>query len=285
MKKLFSLFGNRMICVLCGWLLAMPMSAGAQESVTIEKYADKPIRGVIVAGAFDLQVQQADGPSKTVGARVEILRELEDKLVFEYTEEGFVRLAFKNDMSKYFTGSKKKPQAWVTVSELTYLSATGASTVVGTGRCSTSGKLRLMTSGNASVNLLSCAAGELDLEASGTSDWSDVKLAVTGATTIETSGTAKVKGELRTEKMTLRMSGVSGVVLSGSATEADWKVGGTSSADLERFETGRVTAEVSGMGQVKACVTGEGTAQVSTMGSFRYTGDGKVTGKGVKRLD
>lgn len=284
MKKIISSFGSA-VCLLCGWLAVMPRCAVAQENVVIEQYADRPIRGVIIAGAFDVQLQQADGPSKTVGARVEILRELEDKLVFEYTEEGFVRLAFKNDMSKYFTGSKKKPQAWVTVSELTYLSATGASTVVGTGRCSTSGKLRLMTSGNASVNLLSCSAGEIDLEASGTSDLSDVKFSVKGRTLLETSGTAKVKGELQTGEMSLRMTGVSGVALSGSAAEADWKVGGTSSADLERFETERVTAEVTGMGQVKACVTGSGTAQVSTMGSFRYTGAGRMTGKGVKRLD
>ncbi|WP_300828895.1 DUF2807 domain-containing protein [uncultured Rikenella sp.] len=284
MKKLFSSFGS-LVCLLCGWLAFVPRCAEAQESVVVEKYADKPIRGVIIAGAFDLQLQQADGASKQVGAKVEILRELEDKLVFEYTEDGFVRLAFKDDMTKYFTGSKKKPQAWVTVSELTYLNVTGASTVVGTGRCSSSGKLRLMTSGNASVNLLSCSAGEIDIEASGTSDLSDVKLSATGRTTIETSGTAKVRGELRTAEMTLRMTGVSGVVLSGSAAEADWNVGGTSSADLERLETEHVTAEVTGMGQVKACVTGNGTAQVSTMGSFRYTGAGRMTGKGVKRLD
>ena len=70
MKKLFLL-------ALCA--VASPLFAAAQEATAvIEKYADKPIRGVIVAGAFDVQLAQADGASRQAGAKVEILKELEN---------------------------------------------------------------------------------------------------------------------------------------------------------------------------------------------------------------
>lgn len=277
MKKLFLL-------ALCA--VAAPLFAAAQEATAvIEKYADKPIRGVIVAGAFDVQLAQADGASRQAGAKVEILKELEDKLVFEYTDEGYVRLAFKNDMSKYFTGSKKKPQAWLTVTELKYLNVTGASNVVCTGICSTTGNLRILTSGNASVNLLEASAETINIEVSGASDLSDAKLTAEGKAEAIQSGTSKIDGEIKAGTAIFTVSGVSGLNLSGGAEEAVLDVSGTASADLENFSIGTVNAKVSGMGKVKANVIGGGTAQVSTMGSFRYKGAGLVTGKGVKRLD
>lgn len=277
MKKLFLLA----VCA-----LVAPLFAAAQEATTvIEKFGDKTIKGVIIAGAFDVQLSQADGSSRKVGAKVEILKEVEDKLVFELTEEGYVRVAFKNDMTKYFTGSKKKPQAWITVSELQYLNVTGASNVVCTGICSTEGPLRLLTSGNASVNLLESSAETINIEIGGTSDLSDTKLTATGKTELIQSGTTKMTGTLKTGTAVLTLSGVAGLTLDGGAEEAVLDVSGTSSADLENFTIGTVNAKVSGMSKVKANVMGGGTAEVSTMGSFRYKGDGLVTGKGVKRLE
>lgn len=277
MKKLFLL-------ALCA--LALPLSAAAQGATeVIEKYTDKAIHGVIVSGAFDVQLSQADGGARTVGAKVEIEKELADKLVFEYTDEGYVRLTFKNDMSKYFTRSKKKPQAWVTVSDLKYLNVTGASNVVCTGVCSTKGDLRVLTSGNASVNLLEASAGAVNVEVSGASDLSDAKFTAQGKAEVIQSGTSKITGEVKAGTAIFTVSGVAGLTLSGGAEEAVLDVSGTASADLENFDVGTVNAKVSGMGKVKANVIGGGTAQVSTMGSFRYKGAGLVTGKGVKRLD
>lgn len=277
MKKLFLL-------ALCA--LALPLSAVAQGATeVIEKYADKAIHGVIVSGAFDVQLSQADDGARTVGAKVEIEKELADKLVFEYTDEGYVRLTFKNDMSKYFTRSKKKPQAWVTVSDLKYLNVTGASNVVCTGVCSTKGDLRVLTSGNASVNLLEASAGAVNIEVSGASDLSDAKFTAQGKAEVIQSGTSKITGEVKAGTAIFTVSGVAGLTLSGGAEEAVLDVSGTASADLENFDIGTVNAKVSGMGKVKANVIGGGTAQVSTMGSFRYKGAGLVTGKGVKRLD
>lgn len=277
MKKLFLL-------ALCA--LALPLSAAAQGATeVIEKYADKAIHGVIVSGAFDVQLSQADGGARTVGAKVEIEKELADKLVFEYTDEGYVRLTFKNDMSKYFTRSKKKPQAWVTVSDLKYLNVTGASNVVCTGVCSTKGDLRVLTSGNASVNLLEASAGAVNIEVSGASDLSDAKFTAQGKAEVIQSGTSKITGEVKAGTAIFTVSGVAGLTLSGGAEEAVLDVSGTASADLENFDIGTVNAKVSGMGKVKANVIGGGTAQVSTMSSFRYKGAGLVTGKGVKRLD
>lgn len=276
MKKLFLL-------ALCA--LAVPLAAAAQETVVIEKYGDKPINGIIVAGAFDVQLAQADGGARKAGAKVEIIKELEDKLVFDYTDEGYVRLTFKNDMSKYFTGSKKKPQAWVTVTDLKYLNVTGASNVVCTGACSTTGDLRILTSGNASVNLLEVAARTANVEVSGTSDLSDVKLTTEDRVVLVQSGTSKVSGMVKTGVAQFSLSGVAGLTLLGGAQEAVLDAGGTASMNLEAFTIGTVSAKVTGMGKIKADVIGGGKAEVSTMGSFRYKGAGLVTGKGVKRLE
>lgn len=276
MKKLFLL-------ALCA--VALPFVAAAQETVVIEKYKDKPIRGIIVAGAFDVQLSQAGVGARTAGAKVEILKELEDKLVFDYTDEGYVRLTFKNDMSKYFTGSKKKPQAWVTVTELKYLNVTGASSVVCTGVCSTEGDVRILTSGNASVNLLEVSAGSAHVEVSGTSDLSDVKLTAQERVVLVQAGTSKMTGTVKTGVAQFSLSGVAGLTLSGGAEEAVLDAGGTTSMDLENFTIGTVSAKVTGMGKIRAEVIGGGKAEVSTMGSFRYKGAGLVTGKGVKRLD
>ncbi len=276
MKKLF-------LVALCA--MGMLRWGAAQESTVVEKYADRQINGVIVSGAFDVQLAQADGGSKKAGAKVEIERELADKLVFEITDEGYVRLTFKNDMTKYFTRSAKKPQAWITVSELKYLNVTGASTVVCTGVCSTRGDLRLLTSGNAAVELLEASAETLHADLSGTSGVNDAKLTVNGRAEVIQSGTSKLKAEVKAGTAAITVSGVSGMTLSGGAEEATVEAGGTSSADLEAFTIGTIRATVTGMGKVKACVMGGGTAEVSSMGSFRYTGSGLVTGKGVKRLD
>ncbi|MCH5305219.1 MAG: DUF2807 domain-containing protein [Rikenella sp.] len=276
MKKLF-------LAALCA--AALPLSAAAQETATIEKFADRRINGLIVSGAFDVQLAQADGSSRQAGAKVEIEQEAADQLVFEYTEEGYVRLTFKNDMSKYFTRSKKKPQAWVTVSDLKYLNVTGASTVVCTSVFSTAGDLRILTSGNGSVNLLEASAGTLHADLSGTSDLSDTKLSIRGKAECIQSGTSKMTGTLKAGTVSISLSGMSGMTLSGGADEAAVELSGTTSADLEAFVIGKINAKLSGMGKVKANVTGGGQAEISTMGSFRYKGTGLVTGKGVKRLD
>lgn len=276
MKKLF-------LVALCA--LGLTRWATAQETTTIEKYGDRAINGIIVAGAFDVQLAQADGGARSVGAKVEIERELADKLVFEMTDEGYVRLTFKNDMTKYFTRSKKKPQAWITVSELKYLNVTGASTVVCTGVCSTKGDLRILTSGTASVELLEASAGTLHLDASGTSGVNDAKLTVNGRAELIQSGTSKLTAEVKAGTAAIAVSGMAGMTLAGGAEEAKVEVGGTAAAHLEGFAIGTIDATVSGMGKVKANVLGGGTAEVSTMGSFQYTGAGLVTGKGVKRID
>lgn len=276
MKKLF-------LVALCA--LGLTRWATAQETTTIEKYGDRAINGIIVAGAFDVQLAQADGGARSVGAKVEIERELADKLVFEMTDEGYVRLTFKNDMTKYFTRSKKKPQAWITVSELKYLNVTGASTVVCTGVCSTKGDLRILTSGTASVELLEASAGTLHFDASGTSGVNDAKLTVNGRAELIQSGTSKLTAEVKAGTAAIAVSGMAGMTLAGGAEEAKVEVGGTAAAHLEGFAIGTIDATVSGMGKVKANVLGGGTAEVSTMGSFQYTGAGLVTGKGVKRID
>lgn len=269
-------------------LLALVFACGSawaqNPTVTLEKFADKPIHGIIVAGAFDVQLSQADG-IKPVGAKVEIEPELADKLDFEYTDDGYVRLTFKNDVSKYITRSKKKPQAWVTVTDLRYLNVTGASHVVATSVCSTTEDLRILSSGTATIDLLEASAHTINMEVSGSSKLDDITLRSEERTLLMQSGTSKIEGELKAATAHLYVSGVSGLTLTGGAEEAVLNVTGTSSMDLTGFTIGTVTAKAAGLGKIRANILGGGTAEVGGTASFRYTGAGLVTGKGVKRLD
>ncbi len=71
MKKLILL-------ALCAVAALLPAAAQGTAAV-IEKYTDKSIGGVIVSGVFDVQLAQADGGSRTVGVKVEVLKELKDR--------------------------------------------------------------------------------------------------------------------------------------------------------------------------------------------------------------
>lgn len=260
-------------------------SALAQEATTIiNKYEDKPIHGIMVNGAFDVQIRQASGENKN-GAKVEIEKELADKLVFEYTEQGYVRLGFKDDMSKYFTRSKKKPQAWIVVTDLRYVSVTGASNVVATSVFTSPENVRIMSSGAASINLMDVTAKTAQIQAGGTSKMDDLTIKTSEKTVIDMTGTSKINGKLNAQSATIKLDGVCSLSMSGSCDSAKIDVSGTSSASLETLVIGNLTASVTGVSRVKANISGSGIATVGATSFFRYTGPGAMTGKGVKRLD
>lgn len=271
-----------LIAALCA--IIAPLASQAQTTTTIEKYQDKPIHGLIVSGAFDVQLRQAKGENKN-GAKIEIENELADKLVFDLTDEGYVRISFKDDMSKYFTRSKKKPQAWITVTDLVYLNATGACNVVSTSVFTAPDNIRVLISGNASVNMVEVTAQNAQVEVSGTSDLSDAKFILSNKMLLNQNGTSKFTGNIKAADTHLYISGVSTVTLEGSTSTAVVDVNGTSSLNMVGLTVGKIQAKVGGISKVKANITESGTAEVGATSSFQYTGAGSVTGKGVKRLD
>lgn len=264
--------------------VSVSFTASAQETTTITKYEDKPIHGIKVSGAFDVQLCQAGGDRQN-GAKVEIEKELADKLVFEYTEEGYVRLGFKDDMSKYFTRSKKKPQAWIVVTDLAFLSVNGASSVVCTSLFTSPGNVQIITAGTSSANLIDVTAKTAQVQVDGTSKLDDVTLKLSGKLTLEQTGTTKVNGKLEAAEASIKVGGVSSISLSGKCGEAVVDISGTSSADLQALVVGKLKASVGGVSKMQANVTESGVAEVTGMSSFKYTGSGLVTGKGVKRID
>lgn len=275
---------KKLLLTVTALISAVCLSASAQDMKVIEKYGDKTINGLIVAGAFDVQLSQ-EGGSRTAGAKVTVDSEIEAHLIFEFTDDGYVRLSYKDDMSKYFTRSRKKPQVWITVSDMQYLNVTGACNVVFTSPTTTPNDFRLFVSGNANIELMEVRCEAAAVQMSGTSNVNDAKLTAPHEIKVELAGTAKFKGELKTGLLLLTQAGMSGITATGGAEQATLDLSGKSNAHLQDFNIGTVGGKVGGVSRVRASVSAGGQIDVATAASFRYTGDGLVTGKGVKRLD
>ena len=124
--------------------------------------------------------------------------------------------------------------------------------------------------------------------------------------TMSGSGTIKVNGKLKNQRLTTTLSGsgninasietvdltaiISGsgnLDLSGSAQETDVNISGSGSFGKKDFSTSKLTAVISGSGGVYATVQTSIDAVISGSGSVNYTGnpviESKVSGSGKVR--
>ena len=226
-------------------LLAAPI-ARAQET-TITKFKDKPIHGLIVNGAFEVRLSQAE----TSSARVEIFEELQDKLIFEYTEEGFIRLDFKDDVTKYLTRSKKKPTAYIEVEQLRHCALTGACNLIAKGKFSTSGVFNMINTGTAYMTWINVECESASVDVTGSSKVDDITVNARDKVVINTAGTASAAVKVDCPTLTLTMAGTSKLTVSGKAENATYNVAGLSSLDLLGFDSPSLSGDVSRLGKVK----------------------------------
>jgi|GEM_PF-6595826 len=257
--------------------------AMAQQTVTVTEFEGKPIKGIIVNGAFDVRLSQGNESS----ASVELLAELKDKLTFEYTDDSYVRIGFKDDVTKYLTRSKVKPTATVVVNELQYANVTGASSLIAKGKFTTStGEFRIVSAGSASLTWIDITCKSAALDVSGNSLLDDIVVKASENAIIKISGTSGGTVDMKCDNLVINASGASKLTLKGKAeTLVNITTVGTSSIDMLEFDSPKHLADLSGLSKIKANVSGTSSVKASKTSSYRFTGSGMVTGSGAKRLD
>ena len=262
-------------------MLVIP-GAMAQGMTSISKFNDKPIRGLLVNGAFEVRLSQGEKSS----ARVEIFEELQDKMIFEYTEEGFIRLDFKDDVTKYLAKNKNKPTAHIVVEELRHCGLTGACNLIAKGKFSTEGEVVLRSTGTSYMTWINVDCGSASVDIAGNSKVEDVTVNAGGNVVVGVAGTASAALKTDCKGLVIGTSGAAKLALTGKASETvKLEAAGTSSIDMLGFESPKHEAEVKGLSKVRANVTGTSTVNVGNTASYRFTGSGSVTGSGAKRLD
>jgi hypothetical protein len=124
---------------------------------------------------------------------------------------------------------------------------------------------------------------------SGFATGDDFKLEVSGASRatlsdmtveefrLEVSGASRAEGSINAEgDARFEASGASTIKLSGSAEDAEIRVSGASTADLEDFAVRNADAEVSGASNATVNASGTLSAEVSGASHLYYTGSPKL---------
>lgn len=250
--------------------------------VTVSKFEGKPIRGVIIAGAFDVQLSQGG----STGAQVQVREDLVSELTFELTSDNYVRIGFGNDMTKYFTGKNSKPLAKIVVSELAYLDVSGACSVIAKGEFTSASVFQLKMAGTAFVSWIKMSkAPGVSIDLSGKCKVEDTAIDVaSGDVSLKVNGSASAMINVSCGMLTADIQGFSLVELSGSATRSYLRVNDGSSVNMLRMKCMDIETDVLGLSKVQADVPGKAKVVVGKTASFRYVGDGTVTGVGARRM-
>lgn len=240
-------------------LLFISTIAVAQRS-TITKFEGEELAGLIVTGAFDVNI--------SYGERTKVEVNLPDdavgKISIELTDEKFVRLGYGTQFESYFVGAKNRPKATIVLAKLSYINLSGSSMLIGSGTF-TAEKFVMTVSGNAFASFVMVDCVEAAIDASGVVKVEDVRVVATSSAQIIATGSSKVQ-----------VGGKSPVLkVVGS---------GTSKVDLLGFNSEVIDAITSGTSLVKATVNGTAKVVVGGMSGFRYVGNGVVTGDGARKL-
>lgn len=262
-------------------LLFVSMASNAQKTTTITKFEGKPIKGIIVSGAFDIQLSQGENAS----AKVEINEELVDKLTFTHTGDGIIELNFKSDIAKYFTKTKSRPLAVIVVNQLDFVNVTGACSLIAKGQFTTDNLFRLYSSGNAFVSWINVTCQKAVCEVSGNSKIDDCSIKANETVSMVVGGSSKTNCKVTADKLFLNISGTSDMNLTGKANSSEVSTTGTSSLDMLGFDAATQSAELRGISSIKATVNGKANVEIGGTSTYKFTGTGVVTGAGAKRLD
>lgn len=237
-------------------------TAVAQERTTITKFEGKTITGVAVYGAFDVKLSQGS----TTGARVEVPIEASEKLTYELTDEGYLRLGYGSDVGKYFTSNKNRPVAHITVSHLAYLALSGNCSVLGESTFTSPGNFVLTATGASFCDqmMVQSKAG--------------ANISVESGAKVE-----KLKLECQ-EKVVVSVEGSSLLTLSGGAPAARLAVSGIAKCDALGFTCPELQVSATGTSMMKIHISESADVTTGPMSAVRYTGSGKITGSGAKPL-
>lgn len=261
-------------------LLLLTVMSQAQENKTLEYFKGETLNGLISGGNFDVQLSEG----ASTGVTVTIADDMVDKLVVSKTEEGFIRVSVPDNIAKLF--SKNKPLVKVVVSKLNYLSVTGSS-LIAKGEFSCDNEFKALLAGGAYVAYIKMNCEKAVVEIKGKAKFEDSKIDAKVSCEIINGDSASSSVSVNTETLTATASSMSFLKISGVASKSlKIESSGTSSVDLLDLQVPNMRASALGMSKIKANITGEADVTVGGTASFRYVGNGKITGssKGIKPL-
>ncbi len=240
-------------------LLFITLGASAQRS-TIKKFEDQTIKGLIVSGAFDVNI--VEGGSS--GVEVTLADDMADKLLMEVTEDGYLRLSFGSSASNLFLKSEDRPKAKFSAKSLEYISLSGSSVLLGSGEFKAD-QLNIVVKESAFLSFVDIKCNDV---------------------IVTTEGTSKIEKLTVDAKQTaiFDVRGSSSVTIYGEAQSVDADATSTSALDIVSFSSPLIDAHASGTATIKLNVTGEAKVKKVGLAAIRYIGDGKIIGEGAKRL-
>lgn len=240
-------------------LLFISNVASAQRS-TVTKFEGEELAGVIVSGAFDVNISYGNQGKVEVSLPDDAM----GKISIELTDDKYVRLGYGSGFESVFVAQKNRPKATIVLPKLNYLNVGGAAMLIGSGTF-TADKFVMTVSGSAFVSFVMVDCREAALDVAGSAKIEDIRIAATQSAQFNVAGSSKVQ-------------------IGGTSPALKVIASGASMADILSFDCPQIDAITSGTSLVKASVEGKATVTVSGMSAFRYVGKGLITGDGAKRM-
>ncbi len=240
-------------------LLFISTSLMAQSS-TITRFEGEPLCGLMVDGAFDVKIVEGNDTK----VEVTLPDKLANKLIFELTEDKYVRLALGSKTSSLFMTNKNTPQVRVTLNKLQMLRLSGNVQLLSSGVFSADEFLMVLSEGS-NVDFVSVECRRATLDCDDASKADNMKVVATEEVKLETRVAAAVN-------------------LKGSAPKITVVSEATSKIDMLSFVCANIIATTSGTSVVKATVSGEADIATKGISAFKYVGDGLIRGEKATRL-
>lgn len=261
-------------------LILSLLTATAQNSKTVKSFTGVDIHGLVVSGAFDVQLSEGD----ETGVTIEIREDATSKLSVLMTEDKCVRISFADDLTKYFI-EKKKPLAKVVVSRLDYLNLSGNVSLIAKGKFSCYQSFTTIMTGTAFASFINIDCDKATLDIKGKAKLEDFNISAAGNIDITTAESAYVAASVKCSNLVLESGLASDMKLSGTvANKVKVYSTGTSKITILDVTCPTIDATVQNMSRVNANVSGTANLQKSGMASFRYIGQGRISGDGAKPL-
>ena len=248
--------------------VSVPVLSCAQtKMVRLTRYEGKRITGISAAGAFEVELNR-DDRGKAV---VEIAPEWEERLRFDLTPEGIVKVSVRSKDGKSLKGNemKGKMKLKVWLPELQSVELAGVCTAVCRGDFK-GDRVKIDVTGVSRLWGLNLEAQEAEITCSGVSK---ADLAVT-APQIKGKcmgcSTLAVHAEGRTSEF--MAAGPSKLQLSGSAGEARLGAGGVSSVTAEDYKVARLHNVAAGVSHITSWAVDSIVSKAGGTSRIRYRG-------------
>jgi hypothetical protein len=230
-------------------LLMIPgcKGAGSGGDVVTEKKDVSNFNALDIGSAFEVDIRQSDTYSLTLHADESYIDYI------EVTQTGNLLKIYLSPRHIFtdFTLGDRELRAEITLPDISQLVVSGATKGTVTGFSSHS-SLGVVVSGASTLKMDSIAAGITD---------------------IEVSGASTLTGNLTASTVNFIISGASSLELSGTADIAGMEVSGASHAQLEKFKTQAVTANVNGASSATINVEQTLNVEVSGASSLYFIGN------------